>query len=306
MVRKFHTAKTQKADFSTHHMVRAILEFLAYNQPDLIHLHHTYSGAYASLFKGIPILLEEHNIEYDIVRRSGLQKEQKELMVFEQNLWESVDHCITVTQRDFQMMSETIPVKKISLLPNGVDTQYFQPPANPGELKLIFIGGLSYPPNQQAIRNFRESVWPYLHSYKVPWYIIGSGMPEDLDFVHSDPQIHFLQNVPDIRPYLDSNSIMVVPLQVGGGSRIKILTALAMGSPVVSTTIGCEGLDVIDGKHILIADDPQAMLAHIDRLFKNPLLRMSLSRAGRQLVETHYDWRIVLEPLQSIYHDLMA
>ena len=294
------------SDFSSHHMEGAIIDTLTRARPDLIHLNFAYAGSYTHLFHGIPVLLEEHNVEYDVVKRSGSHEDYEDLRNFEQDLWRSVDHCIAVTQRDFEMMAETIPAQKISLLPNGVDTRYFQPSPNPGELKLIFIGTLDYPPNQQAIRNIWEFIWPNLRQQQIPWYIIGSGMPGDLDFVHSDPQIHFLHNIPDIRPYLDSNSIMVVPLQVGGGSRIKILTALAMGSPIVSTAIGCEGIDVTNEEHILIADDPQTMLTQINRLCKDPLLRISLSRSGRQLVEKHYDWGIVLEPLHSIYNNLLA
>lgn len=104
----------------------------------------------------------------------------------------------------------------------------------------------------------------------------------------------------------DSNAIMVVPLQVGGGSRLKILTALAMGCPVVSTSLGCEGLEVLDGEHVLIADTPEAMLQMVNRLIDDPPLRLMLSQNGRCLAEKSYDWGIVLQPLQSIYKNLLA
>lgn len=294
------------AEFTSTYMEQAFQEALERFRPDLVHLHFAYTGACARLVNGIPLLLEEHNIEYDILQRSGLEDDYQALKKFEQQLWKQASHLIAVTERDRQMMLETVPFEKTSLLPNGVNSRHFQPATSAGELKFVFLGGLDYPPNQQAIRNFHDYVWPSLQPRRIPWYIIGSGVPGGLEFVHNDPHIKFLHNPPDVRPYLDSNAIMVVPLLVGGGSRLKVLTALAMGCPVVSTSLGCEGLEVADGKHVLLADTPDAMLEQVVRLIEDPQLRLELGRNGRQLAERLYDWQIVLQPLQSIYEKLLG
>jgi glycosyltransferase involved in cell wall biosynthesis len=215
-----------------------------------------------------------------------------------------VDGVIAVTGRDVQIIRQAAPEARIELLPNGVDCAYFSPRAAAEGLRLVFVGTLDYPPNQQAIQNFWEAVWPRLRPRQVPWVIAGSGLPKALEFVHRDPLIQFHQNAPDVRQFLDAQAILVAPILVGGGSRLKILTALAMGCPVVTTSIGCEGLDVQDGVQVLIADDPETMLGQVERLLDDAALRQKLGRAGRQLVLEKYDWAQVLAPLERIYAGL--
>jgi glycosyltransferase involved in cell wall biosynthesis len=276
---------------------------------DAVHVHFAFLGEYVALCAAdhpdLPIVYEGHNIEYDLLGRSGRTSEGKMMRTYEEQVWRTAAHCIAVTERDRDIMAEVIPSARISLLPNGVDCNHYTPQPILPEVRLVFIGCLAHPPNTNAVAYFLKRVWPSMRRNDIHFQIIGSGSPAALlPFLEGESRITLHTDVPDERPYLDTNSIVIVPLLSGGGSRIKILTALAMGCPVVSTTIGAEGLDLQDGRHLLIADTPEEMRTAIERLQGDELLRMELAREGRQRVEAAYDWSNTLAPMQGIYQSL--
>jgi len=167
---------------------------------------------------------------------------------------------------------------------------------------LVFTGTLSYAPNAEGIAWFVRTVWPLVVA-AVPGAqldIVGREPPAEVLAFASD-RVHVSGEVPDVRPYLQRAWLAIVPVLHGGGTRLKILEAMACALPVVSTTIGAEGLAVADGRDILIADEPQAFAAHVVRLLLDTLLRDTLGQAGRALVERHYGWRMITEALESAY-----
>jgi glycosyltransferase involved in cell wall biosynthesis len=300
---------TQPAEISMR-TSRYMVEFLKQrNLPDefdAVHVHFPFLGEYVELcaarHPGLPIVYEAHNIEYDLLDRSGQIAERDAMRRYEEQVWRTAAHCIAVTERDRQMMAEVLPQERLSLLPNGVDCSHYTPqPAKP-EVRLVFIGCLAHPPNTNAVAYFLKHIWPRIRQNGLPFEIIGSGSPAPLSpYLDGESGISLHTNVPDERPYLDFNSIVVVPLWSGGGSRIKILTALAMGCPVVSTTVGAEGLDLENGRHLLIADTPETIQVAIERLQSDEQLRQELGRQGRQRIVEAYDWSNTLAPMQKIY-----
>lgn len=277
---------------------------------DAVHVHFPFQSEYVSLCAAdhpdLPIIFEGHNIEYDLIGQAGRIAERDLMRIYEERVWRTAAHCIAVTSHDRDLMAEVISPSRISLLPNGVDCSHYYPhPALP-EVRLVFIGSLAYPPNTNAVAFFLKHIWPRFRPNSLPFQIIGSGSPTPLlPYLEDKPDVSLHINVPDERPYLDINSIVVVPLLSGGGSRIKILTALAMGCPVVSTTVGMEGLDLQDGCHLLLADTPETFQDAIEHLHKDELLREKLARQGRERVESTYDWSYTLSPMQGIYESLL-
>jgi polysaccharide biosynthesis protein PslH len=278
---------------------------------DAMHVHFAYMGEYVAhcvtRHPSLPIIYEGHNIEYDVLGRLGRNADMTAMRTYEEQVWRMATHCIAVTERDQHMMAAIIPPERVSLLPNGVDCTHYTPHPPATEVRLVFIGCLAYPPNTSAIAYFLEHVWPRLSHTGLRFQVVGSGSSAPLDPLLKDqPMVSLHLNVPDERPFLDHNAIVVAPLWAGGGSRIKILTALAMGCPVVSTTIGAEGLDLQDGSHLLLADSPEAIQAAIQRLYRDAALRQELGLQGRARVLEAYDWLLTLAPMQDIYKAVLA
>jgi glycosyltransferase involved in cell wall biosynthesis len=296
---------------TSRHLLEALHQRDLSAEFDAIHVHFAFLSEYIALCAAdhpdLPIIYEGHNIEYELLSRIGRAAEQEIMRTFEEQVWRTATHCIAVTRRDQETMEKVIPSKRLSLLANGVDCSHYTPHSVLPQVRLVFIGCLAHPPNTNAVAYFLKHIWPRIRRNGLPFQIIGSGSPAPLlPYLENESLVSLHINVPDERPFLDTNSIVVVPLLSGGGSRIKILTALAMGCPVVSTTVGNEGLDLQDGCHLLLADTPEAFQAAIEQLQNDELLRQRLARQGRERVELMYDWSYTLAPMQGIYESLLG
>ncbi|GAJ23971.1 unnamed protein product, partial [marine sediment metagenome] len=187
------------------------------------------------------------------------------------------------------------PESKVAVIPNGVDIRYFESSAEAKSMErpeaLLFIGSMAYAPNQDAVFFFHREVWPLLEANfpDLKWWIVGRDPSAEVQSLAST-NIRVTSWVEDVRPYMAASQAMVVPLRSGGGSRLKILEAMAARLPVVSTTIGAEGLSVSDGKDILLADESRQFADTVTRLFQEPSLAQRMRTNGRHLVEARYDW----------------
>jgi len=185
---------------------------------------------------------------------------------------------------------------RVEVVPNGVDCQLNRPGlARPRPGALVYNGSLTYGANYDAMRWFLAEVYPRLKSQipGVSLTITGSTRGVDLAGLTLDDTVHLTGFVDDVRLPVAGAELCVVPIRQGGGTRLKILEAMALGTPVVATTKGAEGLDVIDGEHLLLADDAETFAARTLDLLHNPILRQRLATRARQRVETHYDWRSI-------------
>lgn len=253
---------------------------------------------------GVRVVLDEHNVEFDLLARSAQHErslarrwfnsaEHKLLKPREIAICERADLVSVTSPRDAAVLRRAVPEGNIHTIPNGVDTVAFMPREDadvPG--RIVFAGTLAYAPNVQAVLLFAERCWPAIHA-RMPaatWHIVGSAPPPEVQRLERLPGITVTGFVPDMRTELAAAAVCVVPLRIGGGTRLKILEALAMGKAVVSTSDGAEGLDILSGEHLQIADDAEAFTEATLTLLGDPARRVALGRAGRALVERRYTW----------------
>ncbi len=259
-------------------------------------------------------ILTLHNIaymQYEIIakiqskplRRLRDWLHSRALWFWEPRYAAKFSHVITMSQLDSQRLLERNAQLDMEVIPNGVDTQRYQPlPLEENHAGLLFIGTMAYPPGADGARFFCRQILPLVEQRfpNVETWIVGADPPQDVVALAAD-RIHVTGRVEDILPYYQRTSICVVPLRAGGGTRLKILEAMALGRPVVTTSIGCEGLEAVNGKHLLIADDPAGFADHINRLMSDADLYHSITQSARQFVESHYGWNAIAEKLMRLY-----
>lgn len=230
------------------------------------------------------------------------------MLQWEPRYAERFDRCTTVSALDRRLLLNANPRLQVDVIPNGVDIQEHQPlPDEKASPQLLFVGNMGYPPCVDAVLYFCREILPCVRRAigAVEVWIVGRDPRPEVLQLNGDG-VHVTGRVDDVLPYYRQSAVCVVPLRAGGGTRLKILEAMALGRPVVSTTIGCEGLDVVDGEHVLIADNPEPFAEKTVRLLTDPQLRQHISSNGRRLVETHYDWDKIAARLMEVYAELLA
>ena len=216
----------------------------------------------------------------------------------------------TVSEEDRQLLLKANLRLRVEVIPNGVDVKKYQPlplPTAKNPPSLLFLGNMGYPPNVDAALYFCEEIFPLIqqeNSDAELWVVGRDPSPEVLAL--DEENVHVTGRVDEVIPYYQKSAICVVSLRAGGGTRLKILEAMALGRPVVSTSIGCEGLDVVDGEHLLIADTPTQFAEKTTRLLHDPGLYQRLSTNGRKLVENHYDWDPIADKLMNLYEEMIG
>jgi len=281
---------------------RRLEELLRANSYDLIHCEWTPYARYVKPNGEIPWVLAAHNVESQIWERMaahahplkswfiGLQA--RRMLRFEKTVFASCGTVIAVSAPDGQIIQKLCGRDAI-VVPNGVDTTAIKATTSGrNENSLLFTGSLDWRPNQDAVVWFLDEILPLIG---VPGnfcvQIVGRNPPQWLRArCEHAPNVKLFASVPDMEPYLRGATLSIVPLRIGGGSRLKILESLAAGAPVVSTTIGAEGLNVEHGVHCVIADSPEDFARSLRDLLRDPEQREVMSQAGRHLVEQHYDW----------------
>ena len=280
---------------------------------DLIHVEFSTMSEFR-FPPGIPVVVDEHNIEYELYRRlyegersllrrgfNGLEYLRVRRM--EERSWRSAQGCVLTSDRDRRAVCATAPSTPTAVVSNGVDLEYFAPWTQATEPhSVVFNGVLNYRPNLDGATHLVEEVWPLVLEAcpSARLRIVGRAPERDAATLRR-PTVEVLGTVPDIRPYLGRAEVVTVPIRMGGGTRFKVVEALSMGKPMVSTTLGCEGLSVCDRQHLLIADDAETFARQILELFKDGDLRRGLGIAGRALAEEKYSWHLAGERLESLY-----
>jgi sugar transferase (PEP-CTERM/EpsH1 system associated) len=263
------------------------------------------------------LVLDEHNIEYEVFRRmqagersaarrafNGL--EHRRFRRFEQSWWRRAEGCVFTSRREEQIVRELAPQTPTAVVPNGVDIDYFRPGEKDVEPRtLVFNGLLKYRPNLDGAAYLVEEVWPLVlrSCPDARLTIVGRGDAPDLERLRR-PGVSVTGEVDDIRPYLQRAAVVTVPIRLGGGTRFKVLEGLAMGKAMVSTTLGCEGIDVEDRRHLLVADTPEDFARAVVRLFDAPQEARALGRSGRALIEDAYSWEAAGAALERLYERL--
>ena len=286
------------------------------NTFDLFHLETLFLAPYRRAVPDVPVVLSHHNVESQVLasRAAGerrrwlrlfLQREAKKVAARERSLAPNVAQNIVVSDLDSSRLYELAPTNAITTVPNGVDIEYFRAngtdSAKPGTL--IFVGGMDWFPNRDAMELFVAEIWPALLSddSNRRMTVVGRKPPPAVVAAARDPRFRVLGFVDDVRPHLEDASICVCPIRLGGGTRLKILDALAMSRPLVSTEFGVEGLGLTEGEHYLSASSPADFVRQIRRLEADSALRRRLGDAGRDIVARRYAWPRVAESLEEAY-----
>ncbi len=288
---------------------------------DIVHVNHIEMGillrdaVMARRVLGIEMLAPKARrlaeIESRRVRRLFLRLEEAKLRRYERWLCSQADLWTMASHQECQLVQALCDRPAVVAVPNGVDTSLYSPDLTSvrrnHDNSLLFVGSLAYAPNSDAVSYFYRSCWPELKVEfpQLRWRIVGRDAPDEIRaLAEEDNRIEVTGWVDDIRPYLQQSLALVVPLRSGGGTRLKILEALAAGLPVISSTVGAEGLDVETDRDILIADSPGDFTEGIRRLLVEPGVPESLIREGRRLVESQYDWRTIARKLDDAYQGL--
>lgn len=212
------------------------------------------------------------------------------------------DHLLTVSELDRKFFSRYFDPSKITVIPTGVDTDYFRPlPEGERPHRLVFTGSLDWMPNHDGASYLLKELLPRIRSEipEVTLCIAGRNPSSNLKELGRRYCVEITGWIEDIRSCIREAAVYVVPLRVGGGTRLKIFEAMAMGKAIVSTTIGAEGLPVTDGENIIIQDDSREFAAAVVRLLRDPVARTRIGRAARKTVEKRYTWKAAADEFDS-------
>jgi sugar transferase (PEP-CTERM/EpsH1 system associated) len=265
-----------------------------------------------------PKILFQHNVEAVIrqrqvrhvsnpVTRAYVQLEARKLRRFEQRAAEVFDRCIMVSDDDCQTMEAQYGVTSTTAVPTGVDIDYFTPGQEGAAPEIVFVGSMDWLANQDAVAYFLAEILPRIRR-QVPatFSIVGRNPPEAMRRQAARvPDVHVTGTVEDVRPYVARAQLYVVPLRIGGGTRIKIFEAMAMKKAILSTSIGAEGLPVTHGEDLLIADQPEVFAEQAIRLLREPALRQRLGDAARTLVASRFTWDAAAARFADVCSDVV-
>ena len=221
----------------------------------------------------------------------------------ERAAWRQFDRITLTSERDEELLRRDAPDKPTAVIPNAVDTDFFRPgegPVEPGTI--LFFGAINYYPNTEGLLFFLDEVFPLVKREQpgAKLVIVGQMSPPAITSRASDDVI-VTGLVDDVRAYLERAAVVIAPLRIGGGTRLKIVEAMSMGKPVVATSIGAEGLDVQPDENILLADTPGDFARQVARVLRDAALGVRLGDAARQIALSRYSWRDAVDRLESFY-----
>jgi sugar transferase (PEP-CTERM/EpsH1 system associated) len=314
-----HLVRTQPLllqRYASPEMRRVLAARMAEGRFDLVLADGLLAAPAATTIRGVPVVYQAHNIEAEVYRRtlavaplSGRARVAARLDCLktewsERRVVRAFRFITAVSERDRDVLERWNPRASIRVVPNGIDVESFRPEPGPAPEPgaLVFTGLLSYPPNRDATLFFARQVLPRIRS-AVPtakWYVVGRADPDLAATLAAEPGVVCTGYVDDVREYLRRAEVAVVPLRAGGGTRLKILEAMAMARPVVATSLGAEGLPFRDGVEIRLADTPEAFAAAAIELLRHPAAARRLATAGRRAVLSAHDWRQIATDYREV------
>lgn len=314
-------------NYTTDAMKHALEKVLRERNFDIVQVEGIHLMSYLPIIAAPhprPLMIcDWHNIESElmgryrgrepnILKRAYAGKTARLMGEFERRAMREFDAHVAVGQRDAQHLRSLNPDARVFVIENGVDTDHYEEAARDGQLRkpnrIVFVGSMDYHANIDGAVSFARDVWPGVRDRhpELIFTIVGRDPAPEVRELRSTPGIKVTGTVDDVRPFYREALAAVVPLKVGGGSRLKILEAMAAGVPVVSTTLGAEGLDVHDGEDILIADTNEQLAEKIGSVIESEELRQRISAAGHMLVADRYDWSRLGANLFEKYQQLLT
>ena len=297
-------------------MKQAVQALVAREKFDLIHCEWTpYVEAVRDVMRHCPTVLSAHNVEAriwerylntetNLLKKEYIRIQHRKFDRFERDAARACAHVAAVSEKDALAFS-SYGCQKVSVVPNGVDEAYFYSRTDPVKpFNMVFTGSMDWRPNQDGISHFLTDIFPLVLKRlpEATCTVVGRNPPGWLsDMAKTTTGVQVTGTVDDVRPYIAGSPLYIVPLRVGGGSRLKILEALAMGKTVLSTTIGAEGLHLEDGEHLLLRDNDQDFADAAVEALLNPERFAGLAAKGRDRVMELYTWDRIAGSMEAIW-----
>jgi sugar transferase (PEP-CTERM/EpsH1 system associated) len=310
----------------------ALAETLEREDPDVVEVEGIELAQYLFQIAGMrgdrrrPLLVyDDHNAEY-LLQKRAFETDARQparwiaaayslvqwrrLQAYERRACLTADRVVAVSEADAGALRALLPELELTIVPNGVDMDYYTapvPPLGDGEgpdsLDLVFTAKMDFRPNVDAVLWFSQEVLPLVRrkSPETRFWAVGKSPHPRLASLASDPGVDLTGWVEDVRPYIAGAGLYVIPLRIGGGTRLKVLEAMGMGKAIVSTALGCEGFELEPGQDLVIADTPAEFAAAVLALLRDPERRERLGRAARRFAGSRYDWRMIVPRLERVY-----
>ena len=305
--------------FYSPELARRIDAHLQSKHWDLVFVHCSSVAQYVSSVTGLPKILDfgdmdsQKWLEYANYKpfplSMGYRLEGAKMLAAEKRLARQFDLCTATTRAEWETLNGYGTGADTDWFPNGVDAEFFCPVDEPYDAQTIsFIGRMDYYPNQECMSRFCEQVWPLLRQQRpaMQLLIVGADPSPAMRKLGELPGVTVTGSVPDVRPFIRKSALMVAPLNIARGTQNKILEAMAMGVPVVTSTIAAGGVDAQSEEHFLVADTPQDYAQAVLRIVDNPQERSRLSAAGRQRMLTNHAWTGSMQRLDGIIERAIA
>lgn len=286
---------------------------------DVVHVDALFLAGYLDLLGDLPVVLTHHNVESELLRdraarasgarRRFFARQAARTRALEVALARRAARHVMVSALDAERLHAIAPAARTAVVPNGVDVAYFAPADDappPVPHSMVFAGGMDWFPNRDAMQWLAADLWPALVADQPArtMTVIGRNPPAEIQAVAArDARVRVLGFVDDVRPHAAAAAAYLCPIRVGGGTRLKILDALALGRPLVATALSVEGLDLLPDVHYLAAEDGPSFAAQLRRLDEAPALGQALAAAGRRHVEQRFSWDAIADRLDDAYAD---
>jgi len=307
-------------------MKSALDRILRTRRFDLVNLEFSFLGE-CNLRQAPPkerpprLVVDSHNMDYELARQSARAGRSlarrlyagvnwRKLRREELGTYRDADGVYLCSAEDERRLLEVIPGVRTTVIPNAADVDYYQPRRTdppPDGRTVVFFGHLSYAPNVDGVIYFLEEIWPRVAEAhpEARLKLIGGRPSRSLQLL-AGPRVELTGFVPDLRPHLAAATAVVVPLRLGGGTRLKIVEAMAMGKAIVSTPLGAEGIKAVPGRDLLIEDQPEAFAEGVNRLLSDPALAARLGQSARRLAVERYSWSGAAQALEGFYREILA
>ncbi|NLE76888.1 MAG: glycosyltransferase [Chloroflexi bacterium] len=275
------------------------------------------------------VVFDDHNAEY-ILQQRAYETDRRhprrwpgalysfiqwqKLRRYEAGFCCAADRVAAVSEADAQALARLVPGLAPRVVPNGVDVASYRGFTSPADFPplqrpaLVFTGKMDFRPNVDGVLWFWQEVWPSIRQAQptAHFYVVGQRPHTRLAPLAADPTVTVTGLVPDVRPYIAEADAYVIPLRMGGGTRLKVLEAMAMGKGLVSTALGCEGFPLAPGQHLLVADSPGDFAAATLALLAEPSRREALGQAAQTFAAAHYDWEAIVPSLEALLLEAVA
>jgi polysaccharide biosynthesis protein PslH len=307
-------------EYESAELLGCLREWLSRNTPELVHVDSLDLYGWLQHLPDLPTCCTHHSIESELLRLRGdrigsavaskyIHHQAGLVEEVERRLCPDMDLNVMMSDLDGERLRSLAPGSRTVTVANGVDVEFMQPDPRTPQVdgRVLFLGPTYMFPNRDAVEYFLAESWePVRSGYQgASLTLIGRSAPEDRERYGRSPAVSSEGYVDDVRPHIAAARCCIVPLRVGGGTRLKILDYWAMGKAVVSTSLGCEGLDTVDGENILIRDDPAEFAEAVVQVLSDPVLRRRLEENARRTAEESYSWDIIGEGMRNAYREIL-